>query len=451
MEQQPILGTPLNFIPNTSLNEPMYRQPNAPFRGHVFSQPNTSLNDPVVIRPNTPLNNPKASITRKRNLRKELKGHHANWRAHKRSRKKIQRAYNREKRNIDRQNTYFNRLTNPSRWFKPRVVSKKNITSNFRPLVSKSRKKGIANLFEKKNIAQANIVKGIIQTNSEYEKIMLVEENLREFKEKQSEVVKNLYRSLVLSQDKFESSDIVFKTKKAREGVNIFGSIYQYNEVMDDFIDGRKISKENAGKLSEYYSQMKEQSNKYVLEFIIYITCALEFVISVLLWGFCLPNNTLSSPERILSLNTMINNKMDVLKYNIKEYKRRYQKDLDFNHHMEENLYRLYNVLKSLIGIKLVGKNGWYGEYITEDEIFRHCLDTIPSLTLIDDLQSYLTPITYKFPYDVLSPLETEIIKSVLLLKIKEKQPGTIHVDRNMVMPTSYWTHAITVEQNFER
>jgi hypothetical protein len=429
----------------------MYRQPNAPFRGHVFSQPNTSLNDPVVIRPNTPLNNPKASITRKRNLRKELKGHHANWRAHKRSRKKIQNAYNREKRNIDRENTYFNRLTNPSRWFKHRVVSKKNITSNFRPLVSKSRKKGIANLFEKKNIAQANIVKGIIQTNSEYEKIMLVEENLREFKEKQSEVVKNLYRSLVLSQDKYESSDIVFKTKKAREGVNIFGSIYQYNEVMDNFIDGRKISKENSGKLSEYYSQMKEQSNKYVLEFIIYITCALEFVIAVLLWGFCLPNNTLSSPERILSLNTMINNKMDVLKYNIKECKRRYQKDLDFNHHMEENLYRLYDVLKSLIGIKLVGKNGWYGEYITEDEIFRHCIDSIPSLTLIDDLEAYLTPITYKFPYDVLSPLETEIIKSVLLLKIKEKQPGTIHVDRNMVVPRNYFTEANSVEQNFER
>jgi hypothetical protein len=447
MEQQPILGTPLNFIPNTSLNDPVVIQPNAPFRGHVFSQPNISLNDPVVIRPNAPLNDPKASITRKRNLRKELKGHHANWRAHKKSRKKIQNAYNRKKIIFDRQNTYFNRLTNPSRWFKPRVVSNNKIISNFRPSVSKSRKGGISKLLKKKIIAQANVIKG----NSEYEKIITVEENLREFEEKQSEVVKNLYRSLVLSKDKFESSDIVFKTKKAREGVNIFGSIYQYNDIMDKFIEGRKISKENAGKLSEYYSQMKEQSNKYVLEFIIYITCALEFVIAVLLWGFCLPNNTLSSPERILSLNTMINNKMDVLKYNIKEYKRRYQKDPDFNPHNEENLYRLYDVLKSLIGIKLVGKNGWYGEYITEDEIFRHCIDTIPSLTLIDDLQAYLTPITYKFPYDVLSPLETEIIKSVLLLKIKEKQPGTIHVDRNMVMPTSYWTHAITVEQNFER
>jgi len=444
----PILGSSLNghgFSQHSiSLNEP-----NAPLSGHGFSHPNISLNGPS--QPNAPLSGPNNAKTRKGNLRKELNSHHTNWRAHSKSRKKIQNAYNREKRNIDRQNTYFNRLTNPSRWFKPRVVSKKNITSNFRPLVSKSRKKGISNLFEKKNIAQTNIVKGIIQPNSEYEKIMMVEENLKEFKKKQSEVMKNLHRSLLLSQDNFETSDIVFKTKKAREGVNIFGSIYKYNEVMDKFIEGHKISEENAGKLSEYYIQMKEQSNNYVLDFIRYITCALEFVIAVLLWGFCLPNNTLSSPERILSLNHMINNKMEVLTYNIKEYKRRYQKDPDFNPPKDDNLYRLYDVLKSLIEIKLVGKNGWYGEYITEDEIFRNCLDTIPSLTLIDDLEAYLTPITYKFPYDVLSPLETEIIKSVLLLKIKEKQPGTIHVNRNMVVPRTFFAEANSVEENFER
>jgi hypothetical protein len=333
-------------------------------------------------------------------------------------------------------------LSNPRRWFKPRAVSKKNVTRNFRPLVSNSRKKGISNLFKKKIIARANVIQG----NSEYENIMTVEENLKEFKKKQSDVLKQIYRALSLSQDVFENSDTVFKIKKNREGVNIFGSIYQYNEVMDKFIDGGLISEENAAKLSEYYSQMKEQSNNYVLDFIRYITCALEFVIAVLVWGFCLPNNSLTSPERILSLHHMINSKIDFLKYNIKEYKRRYQNDPDFKPHEDENLYRLHDVLKSLIGIKLVGKNGWDGEYITEDEIFRHCIDSIPSVTLIDDLEAYLTPITYKFPYDVLSPLETEIIKSVLLLKIKEKQPHTIHVDRNMVMPTSYWTQAIPIQ-----
>lgn len=394
-----------------------------------------------TIKTNTSLNSVNNSNSRRVNLRQTMKKQELNWKSQSKSRKKLQKEYNRIRKKLDPDK----RLFNPSLWFTPRVLSQKNISQNFRPKIANtnftklSKKK--YNQLSKRNYPNALY---LYRGDSEYEKILRVKKNLKEFMKTQSKVLEKMDVDLKLSYHKVYSSETTMKEEKNRNIEDMFGSIANYEAIRSN-VD-RGITKQDASNLTEYYRVMKDSVNNYLLDFNHYICCKIEFVISVLVWGFCLPHNSLTNPDYILRLSNMIDKHIVLLRVNIFECTRRYQHDPDFEPYNLEKVERLYGILKSLIGLKLVNEDIWHGDYITEDEIFTRCIITIPSIFLIDELDEYLRTKTYKFPYNQLSPLETEIINSLLLLKIKQKQPGTIHVPDFMVTAPGFWTQAQPVQ-----
>jgi glutaredoxin len=350
-----------------------------------------------------------------------------NWNSQNNSRKNVQKSYNRKKEEIERKNN--NRSV--KRWFKPRVIHHKNIFENHRASVATTTK----------NIMIADI---IVSPNSEYKRLKMIEENLKTFKKSQSEILQKIYKKLSLSQQELIDETSIMNSNKLANVILIFETITNYNDIMYKVDRDIPITEDSASRLDKYYISMKKYVNNYVLSFIQYICNCLEFHIFELLWGFCLPNNSITKNEYILQIYSYIDDNISLLEGNLKECKKRYEADPDFEPFNLEKLNHLYELLNRIQQIKLNG-NTWNGEYLTEDEIYRHCIDTVPSI-MIDELDAYLTPMIHKFPYDDLTPLESEIIKSVLLLKIKENQPRTIHIDDNMVMPKNYWTEAIPIQ-----
>ena len=422
-----ILGTSLDFTP--SFRTSFRAKPPKKKRPPVFDNANTSLNSPInslnslTLKKKIPPKKP--SQMRKTNFIKDLMKQKQNWNSQNKSRKEVQNSYNRDKKKIERENN--NRSV--KRWFKPKVIHPKNIFENHVASIANTRKNSM--------IADISI-----PPNSEYKKIKTIEANLKTFKKKQSEILQKIYHVLSLSQQELIDKTSIMNNNKITNVILIFKTTTNYNDIMYKLDRDIPITEDSASKLDEYYVSMKKYVNEYVFSFIQYICNSLEFHIFELLWGFCLPNNSITKNDYILRLYNYIDDNISLLEGNIKECKKRYESDPDFEPYNLEKLNHLYELLDRIkqIKIKLNG-NMWNGDYLTEDEIYRHCIDTVPSI-LIDELDAYLTPMIHTFPYDHLTPLESELLKSVLLLKIKENQPRTIHVDDNMVMPQSYWTEA---------
>ena len=423
------LGTSLDFRPS-------FRRPKPPKkkRHTVFDNPNISLNSPLNSLKSTlkkKIPSMKPSQMRKSNFMKGLTNQHKNWRSQNKSRKEVQNSYNRQKKEIEREAN----KRSVKIWFKPRVIHHKNILENHRASISNLRKKSM--------IADVNL----IPEDSEYKKIKRIEENLKTFKKRQSKNLETLYKKLSLSQKELISNTTIMNKNKNKNILLIFETFTEYNNIIYNVENDIPLSETDKAKLNKYYISMKDSVNEYILSFIEYICKCLEYNIFELLWGFCLPNHLMTNNEHVLHVYNRNDKNISLLEDNLKEFKKRHENDSDYEPHNLENLKSLYENLKKIHKIKLNGKTKWNGEYLTEDEIYRYFIDTVPAIILIDELEAYITPIIHTFPYDGTTPLESEILKSVLLLKIKENQPGTIHIDNNMVMPQNYWTVATPVPE----
>ena len=277
--------------------------------------------------------------------------------------------------------------------------------------------------------------------------IIMIEENLKSFKKKQSKIMEIKEINLTRTDEEIGIENSDFNDDRIYNIINIFGSTSTYKYIMNEIKKGAPI-KQYARKLNEYYSAIKPSVNRFLKFLIQHMYYYLEFLIIELLWGFCLPNNQLTENDYTLETYNTVNINITMLKELIEECTPYYKDDADFEPYNIEKINDLHDRLKSIVKIKinLNEKNSWDGEYITEDEIYRHCIDKDPSIILIEELEEYLSKKTYKFPYDELTPLESELLNSVLLLKIKENQPHTIRIDENMVMPQSYWTEGELIQ-----
>jgi len=358
------------------------------------------------------------NMVHKRETIKKLLDDKKNWNSYNKSRKELQKTYNKEKQKIERDNI---RLSAKS-MFKPTIIHHTNLFDNQLATIAKPSSKGM--------ITQAKLA----PYYSEYKKVKRMEEDLKYFKKIQSDIIKNMHKKDERYKEVFKG-EIYNMQKEITKNIQIFDGYDKYYSIKYRVEQGLPITEDSKSKLNKFYGIISTSINEYVRAFIQHMTHSLEYDIIELLWGFCLPNNPITDSEYVLSAYNIIDPNLSYLKQQIEEYTPIFQDDPDFEPYSLEKINELYDLLKSIVKIKLNGKAKWDGKYLTEDELYKYFIPKTPSIILIDELEAYLTPILYKFPYNKLSQVESEILKYVLLLKIKENQPRTIRIDENMVMP----------------